>query len=97
LRRRVSSDQNNWATPKASIGGSIGGEAAGAVINGAYADKKRDDAADVYKAAYDLADYNSWKEGSIARAEMQAAGAAIASIVAGKLNELSGTIAGAKK
>ncbi|WP_205974183.1 hypothetical protein [Paraburkholderia sp. Tr-20389] len=76
---------------------------------GDFAKMKYDEAA----AAGDQAGMNAWKEGGTARAEMQAAGAAIvtglaggnavggaagaaiASIAAGKLNELSGAIAGA--
>ncbi|WP_322063506.1 hemagglutinin repeat-containing protein, partial [Paraburkholderia tropica] len=76
---------------------------------GDFAQSKYDEA----KANGDQAGMDAWKEGGIARAEMQAAGAAIvtglaggnavggaagaviASIAAGKLNELSGAIAGA--
>ncbi len=76
---------------------------------GDFAQSKYDEA----KASGDQAGMDAWKEGGIARAEMQAAGAAIvtglaggnavggaagaaiASIAAGKLNELSGAIAGA--
>ncbi|MFM0500963.1 hemagglutinin repeat-containing protein [Paraburkholderia caffeinilytica] len=75
---------------------------------GDFAQSKYDEA----KNNGDQAGMEAWKEGGVARAEMQAAGAAlvtglaggnaiggaagagIASIAAGKLNELSGTIAG---
>ncbi|CAH2906509.1 MAG: Putative large exoprotein involved in heme utilization or adhesion of ShlA/HecA/FhaA family [uncultured Paraburkholderia sp.] len=75
---------------------------------GDFAQSKYDEA----KANGDQAGMDAWKEGGIARAEMQAAGAAIvtglagdnavggaagagiASIAAGKLNELSGAIEG---
>ncbi|RKR45363.1 hemagglutinin repeat-containing protein [Paraburkholderia sp. BL17N1] len=76
---------------------------------GDFAQSKYDEA----KANGDQAGMDAWKEGGIARADMQAAGAAIvtglaggnavggaagaaiASIAAGKLNELGGAIAGA--
>ncbi|WP_321944496.1 hemagglutinin repeat-containing protein, partial [Paraburkholderia tropica] len=65
-------------------------QAAGQVVAqgvGAYADKKRDDAAAAYNDAYKrgdsegmaaaAADYNNWKEGGDSRAELHAAGGAL--------------------
>ncbi|MBB3261082.1 hypothetical protein F4827_005990 [Paraburkholderia bannensis] len=65
-------------------------QAAGQVVSqgiGAYADKKRDDAADAYDAAKQRgdsegmaaaeADYNNWKEGGDSRAELHAAGGSL--------------------
>ncbi|MBN3855055.1 filamentous hemagglutinin N-terminal domain-containing protein [Paraburkholderia sp. Ac-20340] len=104
-------------------------QAAGQTVSqgiGAYADMKRDDAAAAYKAASDrgdsagmaaaAADYNNWKEGGDARAELHvaggamigglgggsafstiggAAGAGLASKMAGSLNDISKGVASA--
>ncbi|MEX3970880.1 hemagglutinin repeat-containing protein [Paraburkholderia caribensis] len=96
---------NNQADMMAAA--SAAGEAVSRRV-GDFADSKLKEA----QAAGDQAGVDAWKEGGTARAEMQAAGAAlvtglaggnalggaagagIASIAAGKLNELSGAIAG---
>ncbi|MDR6384940.1 hemagglutinin repeat-containing protein, partial [Paraburkholderia caribensis] len=102
-------DVNNLLDKQADMMAAAG--AAGEAVSrrvGDYADSKLKEA----QAAGDQAGIDAWKEGGTARAEMQAAGAAIvtglaggnalggaasagiASIAAGKLNELSGAIAG---
>ncbi|MFM0393753.1 hemagglutinin repeat-containing protein [Paraburkholderia phytofirmans] len=104
-------------------------QAAGQTVSqgiGAYADMKRNDAADAYAAAYKrgdsdgmaaaAADYNNWKEGGDSRAELHvaggaligglgggsafstiggAAGAGLASKMAGSLNDISKGVASA--
>ncbi len=102
-------DVNNLLDRQADMmaAASAAGEAVSRRI-GDFAQSKYDEA----KANGDLAGMDAWKEGGTARAEMQAAGAAlvtglaggnalggaagagIASIAAGKLNQLGGAIAG---
>jgi filamentous hemagglutinin len=102
-------DVNNLLNNQADMmaAASAAGEAVSRRV-GDFAQSKYEEA----KAAGDQAGMDAWKEGGTARAEMQAAGAAIvtglaggnalggaagagiASIAAGKLNELSGAIAG---
>ncbi len=101
-------DVNNLLNNQADMmtAASAAGEAVSRRI-GDYADMKKKEAQD----NHDQAGVDAWKEGGTARAEMQAAGAALvtglgggnviagaaggglASIAAGKLNELSGSIA----
>jgi len=102
-------DVNNLLDKQADMMAAAG--AAGEAVSrrvGDYANSKLKEA----QASGDQAGIDAWKEGGTARAEMQAAGAAIvtglaggnalggaagagiASIAAGKLNELSGAIAG---
>ncbi|ACC73408.1 polymorphic toxin type 22 domain-containing protein [Paraburkholderia phymatum] len=102
-------DVNNILNNQADLmaAASAAGEAVSRRV-GDFAQSKYEEA----KANGDQAGMDAWKEGGTARAEMQAAGAAlvtglaggnalggaagagIASIAAGKLNELSGAIAG---
>ncbi len=84
-------DMQNLLSNQADVmaAASAAGEAVSRRI-GDYADKMMKEAG----SNGDKAGVDAWKEGGANRALMQGAGAAIASIASGKLNELSGAIAG---